>query len=177
MDLATAMTMQITATATDTADMSDVAPRAVLLARFIDTLTDGTGLNSANQVYADSGTIGAAATVNIDLAGTVTDVFGAVITFTVVKAVFVRNTTTATAAVINVGGGSNGAGLNAFDTWITSTAADGSEAVILPANAAVLLWNPTAAGYVVTAGTGDLLSLTETATLVGAYEVMVVGEV
>ncbi len=71
---------------------------------------------------------------------------------------------------------SNAAGLNAFDTWITSTAADGSEAIILPQNAAVLLWNPIAAGYVVTAGTVDLLSMTETATLAGAYELMVVGE-
>ena len=175
MNLATSMQMEIRGTATDTADMADTAPRAVLLAQFIDSLTNGTGLDNANQVYADSGAIGAAATVDIDLAGTVTDVFGNTITFANIKAIFVKNTST-TGAVINLGGGSNAAGLNAFDTWITSTAADGSEAIILPQNAAVLLWNPIAAGYVVTAGTIDLLSMTETATLVGAYELMVVGE-
>ncbi len=178
MDLATILKLEITATASTAVGtvLADTNPRAVLIARFIDSLVDGTGLDSANQVYTISGGIGAGLIVDVDLDGVVADVFGATVTMLNVKAFFVKNTST-TDAVILVGGGSNGLGLNAFDTWITQTVADGSEQVRLPKNAAMMIWNPTVAGYVSTTGQ-HLLSLEEeTTTDVAAYEVMVIGEV
>ncbi len=175
MNLATAMTMELRGTAIDAVDLADTQPRAVILGQFITSLVDGTGAGSANQVYADSDTIVAAATNTVDLFADVKDVFGILISFTRIKGLYFKNTSP-TAAVMNLGGGSNGAGLNAFDTFLTSTAADGSEAIIVRAGGAVMLWTPDATGYVCGAG-DDILGIKETATLAGSYDLVVVGEV
>ncbi len=175
MNLVTSMTMELRGTATDVADLTDTAPRAVVLGQFIASLVDGTGSGSANQVYADSNTILAGATNTVDLFATVTDVFGAILSFNIIKGIYFKNTST-TAAVMNLGGGSNGAGLNAFDTFVTSTADDGSEVIIVRAGGAVMLWTPDATGYACAAGS-DILGIKETATLAGSYDLVVVGEV
>lgn len=176
MDLTTSLHMEIKGTATKAADLDDSIPKAVLLGQFIDALVDGTGLDSANQVYTLEGAIGAGGITDVDLVTAIDDVFGDQIVATSIKAVFVHNTST-TAAVIAVGGGTNGAGAAAFDTWITSTAADGSEQVILPKNAAMLLWNPTAAGYAIAGGSDNLSFEETTTTLAATFDLMVICEV
>jgi len=177
MDLATTMRMELRGTATNVADLTTggTAPNAVLLGQFIAAFTDGTGSGAANQIYADTNSIVAGATNTYDLVANIDDIYGDQMSFTRIKAIYFRNTST-TASVLHLGGGSNGAGLNAFDTFVTSTADDGSEVIIVRAGGAVMLWCPDATGYVCTAGS-DILAVIETSTLAGSYDLVVVGEV
>ena len=158
----------------DSADQATLGPKSTLSVSLIDELTDGDGTDQANQVYYDAQTVGASATVTYDLAGSLEDIFGDTITFLIIKGIIIYNSSTA--GIINVGGGSDGAGTNAFDTWITSTAADGSEAVIVQPGGIHCLWAP-GTGYVVTAGTGDLLGIEETAAEDCTIQVGIIGEV
>ena len=160
---------------TNTADASERAPNATLNVSLIDELANGTGTDSANQVYYDTQIVGAGLTVTYDLAGSLEDVFGDTITFTRIKGILVYNSSTL--GIINVGGGSNGAGLNAWDTWCTSTAADGSEVNIVQPGGVFCLWSPGAAAYPVTGGTVDILGIEETATQACSIEVALIGEV
>lgn len=52
------------------------------------TLASGVGANQADKIYAETRTLGPSATVTLDLAGTLVDVFGAVCTFVRVKGIF-----------------------------------------------------------------------------------------
>ena len=61
---------------TNTADASERAPNATLNVSLIDELANGTGTDSANQVYYDTQIVGAGLTVTYDLAGSLEDVFG-----------------------------------------------------------------------------------------------------
>lgn len=146
------------------------------------SLTDGTGDDKAEQVWFDERTLAAGADEDLDLAGGLTDPFGDTITFTKIKALLVLNTSdelsTPTDAEIQVGGGDTGDGTNAWDTWITSTAADGSEAVKVPVGGGHMLFNRLAAGFAVTAGVGDLLRIKNNdGSDQAQYQIMVVGEV
>ena len=174
MNVQTSLSLVMNCTATDTADLTSTAPSAVIQAKRIQTMISGTGADQADVVYADSATMIADAFADYDLSGTVKDIYGDNVVMARVKAVYVKNTST-TASIIKVGGGSNGAGLNAFDTWITSTAADGSEGVLLAPDACILLWSPGATAWVVTAGTDDLLSIEEQSTLAASFDLVVVG--
>jgi hypothetical protein len=165
-------TCQIKAWTTDTADMTDSGPATVFLARFFDTLTNGTGSDKANQVYMDSATLNASTRTTYDLAASLTDVYGTTITFTRIKGIFLANTST-TAAVLAIGGGSDGAGTNAFVNWISAAA----EEVNVRAGGCFMLWAPDATAYAVTAGTGDILGITETAALASTFELGIIGEV
>jgi hypothetical protein len=49
--------------------------------------TSGTGANQINKVWADERTLTASATEELDLAGVLTDAFGAVITFATIKGI------------------------------------------------------------------------------------------
>ena len=145
-----------------------------LLLEFADSMTDGTGADQIDFVYADSGSLIGDADADYDLYGSLSDVFGATINAARIKGIFFKNTSS-TAAVINVGGGTDGAGTAAFDSWITSTAADGSEAVIVRAGGGFMLYAPDATAYVVTNTSADTLSLLETASLAATYELYLIG--
>lgn len=143
------------------------------------TLANGTSNDQADKIYFTSGSIALSADLDIDLAGSLTDAYGDALTFAKVKAIIVKNTSdeqdTPTAAGLKVGGGDTGDGTNAFDTWITSTAADGSEAVLVNAGGAFCLIAPDT-GYTVTAATADILRLANTSgTEAVYYELMIIG--
>lgn len=170
------VTAEVRAFVYNDVDLARQDPAAEVLGQMFKSFLVGTGLDQCNQVYSKAATITAAGRNTYDLAGSLTDMFGNTITFTGIKGLYVKNTST-TAARLLVGGGSDGAGTNAWDTWVTSTAADGSEGVIVPKGGALLLVNPVAAGFGVTAGTVDILAIEELDTLVGAYDLMVFGNV
>jgi len=175
MDLTTVITMKIRAQATKDVDM-DADPLSTLAHKAGPySWADGTGASQANQVYFDAHAIAGSATKDYDLAGSLTDVFGDTITFTSIKAILIENTDAD--CILHVGGGDDGSGSNAFDTWITSDADDGSEKVILQPGGAILLVNPAANGYAVTAGTGDILRITEASGNAGTFEITIIGEV
>lgn len=53
------------------------------------SLTNGTGANQVDKLYQDTNTLGPSATLDIDLVGALTDVFGTAFNFARVKGLFV----------------------------------------------------------------------------------------
>lgn len=131
-------------------------------------LTNGTGAGQADRVWSDTRTISASSSENLDLAGVLTDAFGTVVTFARVKAVKV------TAAAANTNNVVVGAGSS---PWLTFLNAAGT-ATLRPGGALLAVCGEAdATGWVVTAGSGDILkvansssgtSVTYTITVIGA---------
>lgn len=130
------------------------------------SLTNGTGANQANQVWADQRTIAASATDSIDLAGSLTDAFGAALTFARVKAVLVQAASTNVNNVNVTRPASNGAPL---------FLAAGDGIPVRPGG--LFLWvAPDVTGVAVTAGTGDLLDVVNSAAGSSVvYDIVVIG--
>lgn len=128
----------------------DLQPRTapLNLAKNI-ALTNGTGANQADRVWADQRTISASATDSIDLAGALTDAFGAALTFARIKAVLVMAASTNSNNVNVTRPASNGVPL---------FLAAGDGIPVRPGG--MIVWvAPDATGVAVTAGTGDLLDI------------------
>lgn len=129
-------------------------------------LANGTGASQASQVYTVTGTLGASATANIDLAGALVNAFGTTITFTKIKMIVLR-----AAAANNVAnnlqlsrGSSNGF------VWFLAA----SDGFYLAPGAFFLWFDPV--GVTVTAATGDILTLTNGAgTNTISYDLLIVG--
>ncbi len=130
-------------------------------------LTNGSAINQANLLYATSGTLSASASISIDLAGSVSDFFGNVITFTLVKSIFFTLTTDTTATSVLIGNGST-----PFINWVGS----GAHTVRVRNGGCFFLSAPDATGYAVTAATGDILKITnEDSSNVATYKLAIVG--
>jgi hypothetical protein len=117
------------------------------------TYTDGTGAGSVNQMFTDQRTLSASANEDLDLAGSLTNAYGATITATKLKGIIVEAATTNTNNVIVSRPASNGVPL--FDA--------GSDAISLGPGEWFAFGSPTAAGKTVTASTGDLLNFANSA--------------
>lgn len=129
-------------------------------------LPNGTSAGQASQLWSDSRSLAGSASENLDLAGSLTNAFGATLTFTKLKLLLVRARLTNNAANnVNVlRGASNG--VPAF-----LAASDG---VPLQPGAIFLLYDPT--GITVTPGTGDILTVTNSAgTNTVDYDIVIVG--
>jgi hypothetical protein len=126
----------------------------------------GTGAAQADRIFADSRTLSASGTENLDLAGTLTDAYGATITFARIKLV----------VFIADGGNTN-------DVQVTRPASNGTALFIAAGDGIALkpgaffIWaDPGATGFAVTAGTGDLLTVTNSAGTTGVtYSVIIIG--
>ena len=129
-----------------------------------DQFTNGTGANKIEAVLYDTGSLGDSATADIDLAGVLKDPAGDVVTMTKVKGFIIKNTSSAGSG-IQVDG--------TFDTWLKA-ASDGVK--IMPGGS-LTISNPTAEGYAVTAGSADIITLTNLGATTQTYEVEVLGEV
>lgn len=134
------------------------------------TFANGTGANQANMWWHDQRTLGASASENIDLAGSLTSIFGTTITFTSIKAILVRASSSNNAANnVNVARGSS----NGFVLFLAA-----SDGFTLPAGSWALFVNPGANGWAVTAGSGDILTITNSAgTNSVVYDIFILGEV
>lgn len=121
----------------------------------------------ADLVFADERTLAASATENLDLAGTLQNAFGQTITFARVKAIIIT-APAANPGDILVGG----AGSNAF---LGPLNANTSSVAIRPGGVALFACNDIT-GWPVTAGTGDLLKVTNgSGAGAGTYDIMIVG--
>ena len=129
-------------------------------------LADGTGANQADRIFTDTRTLSASATEDLDLAGSLTDAYGATITLARIKAILVKAASGNTNNVNVSRPASNGVPL-------FLAASDGIQ--VLPGGA--FLWvAPNAAGIAVTAGTGDLLTFTNSSSGTSVtYDVVIVG--
>ncbi|MBB6191199.1 hypothetical protein FHS51_001421 [Sphingobium wenxiniae] len=113
-------------------------------------LQNGTGANQANELWADTRTIAASGSEDLDLSGGVSDIFGTSLAFTKIKALVVVAAAANTNDVV-VGG----AAANA----IASVFGDVSDTIRVKPGGMVALVAPDAAGYALTAGTADLLKV------------------
>lgn len=123
------------------------------------TFTDGSGANAANQVYQANRTLSSGSD-SVDLAGTLTDSYGTTVALVRVKAIYLKNTDTNTITF--------GAGSNPFVGLLNSTGT-----ITLKPGAFVLMASPDAAGWAVTASTGDLINVSGTGS--GTYSIAVLG--
>lgn len=129
-------------------------------------LANGTGNGQANQIFTDERTIAASGSENLDLAGGLTDVFGASITFTKIKLIAVLADAANTNTVVVGGAASNGFATPFGDATDTIGVQPGGFAVLFAPNA----------GFAVTADTGDLLKVANGGGSTGVtYKVLIVG--
>ena len=128
----------------------------------------GTGAGQVDMVFTDTRTLSASATENLDLAGSLTGALGTTLTFARIKAVFV-----------------SAAAANTNDVQVTRPASNGT-AIFMAAGDGIALrpgaafaWvsgSGDATGVAVTAGTGDLITVTNSAgTTSVTYTVVVLG--
>lgn len=137
-----------------------------LLADWTVLLANGTGAGQASQVFSDTRTLSASGSENLDLAGGLTNAFGTTITFTKIKVLAVRARSTNNAANnVNVARGSS----NGVPVFLAA-----SDGVPLQPGAIFLFVDPT--GVTVTGGTGDILTVTNSAgTNSVDYDIVIVG--
>lgn len=129
------------------------------------TLTDGTGANQADRIFSDTRTLSASATEDLDLSGSLTNAYGTV-TFARIKAIFVTADADNTNNVNVTRPASNGVPL-------FLAAGDG-----LPLRpGGIFMWACSdATGVAVTAGTGDLITFTNSAGSTSVdYSVVIIG--
>jgi hypothetical protein len=158
------ISVQVTVDQSIAGDLS-TAKNSIKLGK-IQSLVDGAGLGQANLAWSDKRTLAGAAADSLDLAGSLTDAFGQVITFTKIKAIAIVAAAANTDAIV-VGGGSN-----AFSTIF----GDASDELIVRPGGMFILVAPDAAGYAVTPATGDLLAITNSAAAIAAdYEIVLIG--
>lgn len=155
------LTIRHRATSTKTAD-TGTAPFTSLV-EVVAQYPSGTTSGKQDLLWEDTGSL-VATTVDIDLAGVLTDVFGAATSFVEITGLIIKNNTTTTAHTLTIGGGSN--------PWITWLGATGDKVVIGPSGH-ISLGNPVD-GYAVTAGTGDILRLDSGANTI-SYTIQILG--
>lgn len=133
---------------------------------FLLGLANGTGAGNASKAYYGARSISASSTDVLNLTATLTDAFGASLSFTKIRGIFIK------AAAANVGTISMGAGTNPVVGILNST----TDKVIVAAGGFFMAANPTAAGYTVTATTADRITMTNNAASTANYEILIVGE-
>lgn len=151
------MTLQTTVTASIRATQTNPIDVGTPIFSFDDTtkiaLDDGTGANQAAKMWTDTRTIAASGTDSLDLAATLADAFGSVLTFATVKAIKVSAKSTNTNNVVVGGAGSN--------TFIGMFADPTDKINVKPGG--VFLWCAPGTGATVTASTGDILLVANSA--------------
>lgn len=158
---------QFVATQTDELDLESL--RGAINYSKNKAFTDGTGSGKVQVVFSDTRTLGASGTEDLDLAGVLTNGFGKTITFTKIKAIMIHADPTNNAANLVVVSRPSSNGLVLFG------AASGALAGLQPDGAFIFL--QPGAGLTVTASTGDLLTITNSAgTNAVSYDVIIMGE-
>jgi hypothetical protein len=163
MALSTTIRAGISALMTNTLDHA-VASFPLTLAADVSMAT-GTTTGLADLVWGDQRTLSASATEDLDLAGSLTGVLGGTLTIVKLKAVIVKAASANTNNVRIIRPASNGVPL---------FAAASDEISVLPGG--FFMWCAPGAGITVTAGTGDLITFTNSAGSTSVtYDVVFVG--
>lgn len=129
------------------------------------TMSNGTTSGLVSQMWHDTRTLGASATENLDLAGVLQNAFGVTLTFATIKFVLVRAAAGNTNDVQFTRGATNGVPL---------FMAAGGGIALGPGE--WFIWSNNTTGKTVTPGTGDILTVTNSAggTSV-SYDIVIVG--
>lgn len=164
MGLDVTLTAALSGNFTTALDLGD-AKFAINIANNVQ-LSDGTGSGQANQFWSDTRTIAASGTENIDLAGSLVNAFGTTLTFTKIKGVYIKAASGNTNNVQLTRPASNGLPL-------FLAAGDGLN--ILPGGTFFWACSDNTA-VAVTAGTGDLLTITNSGAGTSVtYDIAIVG--
>lgn len=164
MALTTNLRCSLEAALTDPVDLS--SPADTLDFDAIIRLVSGTGADQANMLWHDRRTLAASATENLDLAGVLVNGLGDVQTFAKLKAIVVRAVAANTNNVNVIREATNGVPL-------FLAAGDG---IPVHPNGLFVWAAPGLAGVAVTAGTGDLITFTNSAAGTSVtYDVVLIG--
>jgi hypothetical protein len=130
---------------------------------------NGTGANQADKRWSSAGrSLAGTTSENLDLAGGLTDYRGNVITFARIRGIAIFNNAAIGASnLIQVGGAAS----NAFINWV----ANSSDIVNVRPQGVLLLMAPDATAYAVTAGTGDILMVKNSAVGTITYDIALLG--
>lgn len=143
------------------------APRQDLAKRLKKLLTAGTVADTADLVFADTRTLAASATENLDLDGGLTDAFGNALAFVEVVAILVFAAAANTNNVLLGGAASNG---------FVGPFADATDKLTIKPGGWAFLMAPGNPAYPVTAGTGDILKVANSAAGTAVtYDIIIVG--
>lgn len=129
------------------------------------SFANGTGAYQANNSWGDLRTLLTATNEDIDLAGVLTNAFGAVLTFTELKGIILFAPTTNTGNLTVTRPAANG-------VPFLSTA--GAGFALVPGGLYVYT-NPSDAGIAVTAGTGDLININNGSGATQSYYIILIG--
>jgi hypothetical protein len=129
------------------------------------SITDGTGANQADILYLAERTVASASNDDIDLAGVLTDAFGATITAATLVAMIIVNEQrdgTANTTTLTPGGGSNT--VPGFSSGLWAISPGGIFQIVSPA----------AAGFAaITASTGDILRIANSSGAQNKYQIAI----
>lgn len=115
------------------------------------SLANGTGADQADMSWSDTRSVAAGANDDLDLAGSLTNAFGATLSLARIKAIYVKNKATAGGATLLIGA--------AGSQPITSLFGDTSDKIKLAPQAEIMIFCPTATAYAVGAGSADKLRI------------------
>jgi len=128
-------------------------------------LASGTGSDQADRIFHDRRTITASATDSLDLAGVLTDAFGATLTFVKLKGLYVSAASANTNNVNVTRPAVNGV------PWLLAA---GDGVPVLPGGQ--MLWVAPGAGVTVTAATGDLIDIVNSGAGTSVtYDIVILG--
>lgn len=166
MTLTTTLSLSAIGSQSNTIDLGSSSAKRTLTTSA--TLTSGTGAGQADLLFADTRTLAASATEDLDLSGALTDAFGTAQVFVRVKALVIKAAVGNTNNVQVTRPASNG--------WPVFLAASDGLA-LRPGETFALISDVTdAIGHVVTAATGDLLTITNSGGTTGVtYSIAVYG--
>lgn len=164
MSLNAKLILSLVATLTDPADLSTPTDELEEIIRA--TLTSGVGTDQGNMMWHDERTLAASATEDLDLAGSLTNSFGDTQTFARVKLIIVI-ADEANVNNVNV----QRAAANGVPLFLAA-----SDGVAVRPNGVFLYFAPDATAIAVTAGTGDLLTITNSGSGTSVtYKVIIIG--
>lgn len=131
------------------------------------SLDNGTGANQADKVWDDTRTLGASANEDLDLAGVLTDAFGATVTFVKVKGIFVAAASTNTNNVV-VGG--------AAATQFVGPFGAAAHTVAVGPGGFFAICRPDATAWSVAAGSTDFLRVANSGAGTSVtYDIVIIG--
>jgi hypothetical protein len=127
---------------------------------------DGAGANQANLIWHDQRTLAASASENLDLAGSLTDVYGQTATFARIKALLIKSAS----------GNTNNVNVSREATNGVPLFLAAGDGLLIPPGGVFLWASPSAAGVALTAGTADLLTVANSAAGTSVtYDIYVLG--
>lgn len=132
------------------------------------TLANGTSADQANMMWADTRTLTASSSENLDVYGGLTNAFGDTISFTRLKGIIIFAAATNTNNVL-LGGDS---------ASVASIFSNINDIAIIRPGGFLALCSPDATGYAVTATTADILKVANSAgTTSVTYDIILIGTV